>query len=398
MRKSNAKSRFKNNSAVCGVYILGIVALPSAIGAKKTVAVPEQSSLEEHMLSHVERILVVDTIEVDRFEFFRHYRIAPSAGTILSGEEVKRRLGATPLSGDFAGQPFTGFSNEFADYMIWAQEDTTGYLRLAESVRLSDGKWSSPEFTPSVLNAGKETEEDHAVAANAAFPFMQDDGQTLYFASDNGESLGGYDIFVATRDPSDGEFLIPGNLGMPFNSPFDDYMLAIDRQTGVGWWASDRNQLGDRITIYIFALTDERVNVDIDDEQLHTYATLSGWESLLEDDQMGERNRLRSEISKINRSESRRPEFLLPMPGGVSYHYFTDFKNPKAATQMQLYLGQKASLEMKEKDLAMLRTEYAGGKRSIGTRIQTLEQQLRKERAAIAELLSQIYKLETGTK
>lgn len=374
------------------------VATFAALAAKPAPAAPP--TLEEQMLSHVERVLVVDSLTVDKYEFFRKYKLSPSSGRILSGDEVAAALGNVTRSEDFVGQPFTGFTNEFNDYMIWAQEDTTGYIRLAESVRLIDGTWSEPEFTPTVLNNGDDEEdgddEEFAVTANAAFPFMLDDGQTLYFAADNGQSLGGYDIFIASKDPSDGEFLIPGNLGMPFNSPYDDYMLAVDSETGVGWWATDRNQLGDKITIYIYALTDERVNVDPDDEFLMAYATLSGWESLLNEEQQAERERLRREIAGIKTADSRNPDFLLPMPGGRTYRFFSDFRNQKAASQMQLYLAQLGSFENREKELSELRGRYARGDRQVAERIRFLEEQLRNEEATLRKLLSEIYKLETN--
>ncbi len=60
-------------------------------------------------------------------------------------------------------------------------------------------------------------------------PFFMSDGVTLYYANDGDESIGGYDIFIS-RKGEDG-FLQPQNIGMPYNSPYDDYMLAIDEVT-----------------------------------------------------------------------------------------------------------------------------------------------------------------------
>lgn len=380
-------------------YIPALVLALSFSGAmaKKTVpAPPPPPTLEQQMLAHVEKILVIDTIDVDREDFFRSYRLMPSAGRILSSKEVASALKGVKFPENFTGSPSSGFTNEFNDYLIWAQKDTTGYLRLAESYRLLDGTWSSPEFTSPVLNGLSEDAEDEPVEANAAFPFMADDGQTLYFASDSEASLGGYDIFVASKDPSDGSFLLPGNLGMPFNSEFDDYMMVLDNQSGVGWWASDRNQLGDKVTVYIYALSDERVNVDPDDENLLVYASLSGWESLLDDEAVEQARQFREELSKIKKPEERAPEFILPVPGGKTYRYISDFKNRKAASQMQLYLAQKSSLEKSERELSALREEFAKSRRNNGLdgRIKVLEEKIRSDRNNLKSLLSDIYKLE----
>lgn len=337
-------------------------------------------TLEEQMLSHVEKVFVIDSINVDRADFFKNYRLFPSAGRILTGQEVARTLRGVEVPDDFDGAPFPGFTNEFNDFLIWAQQDTTGMVNIAESSRLIDGSWSTPEFTLEF--------------PDVAFPFMSDDGQTLYFASDNEASLGGYDIFVATKDPSDGEYLIPGNMGMPFNSPFDDYMMAIDRQAGIGWWATDRNQLEDQITIYVYALSDERVNVDPDDENIMSYATLSGWESLLDEDQLTARDRLLSIIKTIKPKKKRSPELYLPVPSGKIYLFYSDFKNPKAASKMQLYMARKASFEEKQHSLSKLRARFAKGDTGISSNILELEESLREEEASLSSLLSEIYQLE----
>lgn len=369
--------------------------LPLVIVGGIGLSAMADANLESSMLSHVEKILVIDTLTVDRDAFLSRYRIQASTGNLLTGDEVAEQLGRVKFPEPFEGSPAEGFTNEYNDYMIWAQQDTTGYFRLAESVRLMDGSWDTPRFTPAVLNFGMEMPEDSAVNSNAAFPFMADDGQTLYFAAVNDKSLGGYDIFIATKDPSDGSFLIPGNMGMPFNSPFDDYMLVLDRQTGVGWWASDRNQLEDELTVYIYALADERENVDPDDENLHNYATLSGWQSLLDDEAEEMRQRYLAEINSIKKVERRSPEFELPMPGGKTYRYFTDFKVRENASLMKRYLADRDALEESERQLRQLRAQYhETGNRDLQRRILQMEQDVRKSEEALKSLLSQIYEKE----
>lgn len=353
------------------------------------------TNLEEQMLRHVEKITVIDTVNVRKTDFFRKYKLPGYVGNILSGDEVDSRLGNPRYAPPFAGQPLTGYSNEFQDYMIWSQEDTTGYLRLAESMRKRDGSWSTPEFTPNMLNFGAEVAPDSVVDANAAFPFLSDDGQTLYFAADNDKSLGGYDIFIATRDPSDGEFLIPRNLGMPFNSPFNDYMMVLDSPNGIGWWASDRNQLDDEVTIYIFAISDSRVNVDPDDENLMAYATLSGWQNLLDEDGSERRLQLLEELAKITPPDTRKPDFELQMPGGSVYRYFSDFKSRQSAELMKGYLAGKADVEDLEHKLAVLRRQFHDtGDKSLGHQILSLEGQIRFREQSLKHTLSEIYKIE----
>ena len=355
-----------------------------------------QTPLQANMLSHVEKIMVVDSIAVDKDAFFKAYRIEPSAGKILPGETVGKILSGVRFPSEFNDGPELGFTNEFNDYLIWAQPDSTGFLRLAESVRLVDDTWSTPEFTSPVLNAGKDLDEDQEVTANAAFPFMASDGQTLYFAADNEHSLGGYDIFIAKKDPSDGSFLIPSNMGMPFNSEFDDYMMVLDEQTGTGWWATDRNQLEEKLTIYVFALSDERVNVARDDEDLLNYATLLGWEDLIDEEDVPKRDELRRSVASIVTPTDEEYEFTLQAPGGKTLHYYSEFKNPKTAALMRSYLKSQAQLDEARKSLRELREEYYMAARDprIGARIETLEQEIREMAEATSALKSEIYKVE----
>lgn len=379
------------------VFLCCFIAV-STIGIGAPLSIGAQNSLRSQMLGHVEKILVVDSIAVDKDDFLSAYRITPSAGSLLDADAVLEQLKRIEFPETFVGDPVTGFTNEFNDYLIWSQRDTSGYYRLAESVKLVDGTWSSPRFTSAVLNEGSEVDEDDdefAVTANAMYPFMADDGQTLYYAADNTLSMGGLDIFIATKDPSDDSFLIPGNMGLPFNSEYDDYMMVIDRESGLGWWATDRNQLEDLLTIYIFVPSDVRINVDKEDPNLEAYATLEGWESLMDEESLGKIEELKKTLANIKPVDKRIPDFSLPMPGGKTYRFFSDFKSKKAANDMMLYLEEKSAFEKKQMQLEALRKEFHSGNRQTADKIRTLEEELRKMENNLKKLLSKIYQTES---
>ncbi len=84
------------------------------------------------------------------------------------------------------------------------------------------------------------------------------DGVTLYFAQQGEGSLGGYDIFVTRYDAETQQYLKPENLGMPFNSPANEYLLAIDEASQLGWLVTDRNQQGDTVCVYVFVPSQTR--------------------------------------------------------------------------------------------------------------------------------------------
>lgn len=70
---------------------------------------------------------------------------------------------------------------------------------------------------------------------NADYPYVLTDGITIYYASDGPGSMGGYDIFVTRYNTNTDSYLMPENVGMPFNSPYNDYMYVIDEFNDLGW-------------------------------------------------------------------------------------------------------------------------------------------------------------------
>ena len=179
-----------------------------------------------------------------RKAFFRHYRIDPGAGSLRDASVLPDGVEAIEETSVFV--PESGLS------MMWAAPDSAGQAVIAEMSLLADGS-----YEPVVCHPELNIEAEDGSPVDALFPFLMADGVTLYYASDNPElSLGGYDIFFSRRDGD--TFMQPQNMGMPYNSPANDYLLAIDEITGTGWWATDRNSPdSDSLTIYRFIPMDD---------------------------------------------------------------------------------------------------------------------------------------------
>ncbi|UOB16647.1 OmpA family protein [Abyssalbus ytuae] len=77
---------------------------------------------------------------------------------------------------------------------------------------------------------------------NETSPFIAKNGD-LYFASDTHFGFGGYDIFLCKY--KDGKYMDPVNLGQPVNSIYNDISLIIDNNTKTGFFASNRNAVGE---------------------------------------------------------------------------------------------------------------------------------------------------------
>jgi len=69
------------------------------------------------------------------------------------------------------------------------------------------------------------------------FPYVRDNGE-LYFASNYRLGMGGFDIFIATKD-EDGRTKVE-NMGSPINSPADDFGIAYVKGENKGMFTSNR--------------------------------------------------------------------------------------------------------------------------------------------------------------
>lgn len=333
----------------------------------------DQLTSARNFLERVEKIQIIDSITVPRHEFFKAYRLPASAGSLRGADALPS---ARPETVDYV------FTNEGEDYKVWAEPDTTGYMHLVESTRLTDGKWSEP--TP----LSDELSEE----CDAIFPFMMADGVTLYYA-DNGEnSIGGYDIMVATRDAADGTFLQPSNLGFPYNSPYDDYLLAIDELNGVGWWATDRNQLDDELTVYVFITNDLRTNYSPDEDDVIAFARIDDFIATQPED--ADYEDLLATIRAIDpEARAKKPEFTFAASGGRIFHRYDELPGSAARTALKRYLSAAQELEEAEADLSAQRRKYADTRsESLARQIAQAESRIEKTRADVAKLRSEVYK------
>lgn len=329
----------------------------------------------EQMIQRVEDIVVIDSVAVNREDFLSAYRISPSAGSLLGPGELNAGFGAAPHTAVYLA--------EDGSSMIWGTPEG-----LSESHRLTDGSWEPPTALGDVLNAG----------GTANYPFMLSDGVTLYYATEGDDSLGGLDLYISRRNRGE-EFAVPQNMGMPYNSPFDDYMLAIDEATGAGWFATDRNQLGDSVTVYVFIPAQMRVNLDVDLPDLADRARLSSVKATQKPD--ADYSALRRKIAEAARAASEAddtPDFTFPLPDGRILTRWDDFASPKARRLMENYMDAQTEYADEAATLAKLRANYKPGQTKTATTILNLEKKLRQRRQNLRKLANRIVTEETTAK
>lgn len=182
----------------------------------------------QRAFNHTQDVVIIDSMLVNEVEFFSYYRLGAESGRI---EQAGGSL---------------YFENQAADYRI----KSTGH-GLAEQHKFQD-QWDELHPLP-----GLSSEEYQLID-----PFLRSDGATLYFASDSVPGMGGFDIYRTSYNASEGRYYDPERLGMPFNSPYNDYMMAFDETNQVGWWATDRNAPDGQVMIYIFIEDSEEQFLD----------------------------------------------------------------------------------------------------------------------------------------
>ncbi|MBD5419194.1 MAG: hypothetical protein HDR48_04065 [Bacteroides sp.] len=381
---------------------------------KKSANANEELADEESYLSEavtlferVRELAVIDAVAVDKSGFFKHLRLPISAGRVVSVSEL-------PLRQDGKERGEAAYISESGDLMMWSEEDEeSGMMHIMEATKLTDGTLSDPIPSSDIL--GRE--------GDAINPFLTADGTTLYYATNGEGSMGGFDIFIATRDPQTGEYLQPVNAGIPFNSYGDDYLLAIDEENGVGWWATDRHYLGDdKVTLYVFMLPDARKNIEASDEEKRKRSKLDDirvtWQPLDKDSdedsdedeednqqEAGESKPTAEELAAEYRAKAaeirqiqpgqrpRKHECNIPIKGGKMIYSADDVSTSEQKMIVERCIELEKEYKASEKELDKLRREYAANpSQTLGQRILQMESRVQKEYASLTQMHSQLYR------
>ena len=123
-------------------------------------------------------------------------------------------------------------------FLVAQRGDGLGGLDLYVASKTKKG-WSRLENLGNKVNT----------AAHEGFPFAASDGK-LYFCSKGHAGYGGYDIFVTEQDTTTGEWRMPKNIGLPFNSPYDDISICFDATNLHGAFTSTRGGRGDDLFLF----------------------------------------------------------------------------------------------------------------------------------------------------
>lgn len=309
-----------------------------------------QLEIAENSLDNVQKIEIIDRIDVPAADFFKYIKLPASGGKLVSPELSIIKNASN--SSDFA------FSTESGDLMMWSEMGEDNREHIIQSEKLLDGTWEPAVKIAEILNDG----------GNARNPFLLNDGVTLYYSGDGEGSMGGFDLFVATKDPATGEFRQPVGVGFPFNSPYNEYLMAIDDDNGIGWWVTDRNQLDGQVSVYVFKTNDIRKNYVLDEED--DIISLARVDDIsITQDSSTDYARILKEIDNRSRQAkvSDTADFIFPLPEGKIARRLSDFSSPSARRNMQQYLQAQSDYNASLNKLSGLRKKYHNTEKKKGS-------------------------------
>ena len=131
--------------------------------------------------------------------------------------------------------------------IIFASDRSGGYGKIdLYEINWKDGKWTDPKNLGSAINSNE----------NEKSPYLHTDGKTLFFASTNFPSLGGFDVFYSRMD-SLGNWKEPQNIGYPVNTVADEISLFVSTDGNTAYFASNQLEGVGGWDIYSFALHDD---------------------------------------------------------------------------------------------------------------------------------------------
>lgn len=296
----------------------------------------------ESMLRRTEKVQIIDSIIVSKDRFLDSYKLSHECGTLSYFSDI------------FEDEEDEGtlYKNQRNDKVIYSTP-TDSIYSIKMRNRMNDGNWSD-DIPVDVLSG---------IKGNKAYPYLLNDGLTLYFATDNDSlSIGGYDIFVTRKNLNSDEYLSPNNVGMPYNSTANDYMMVIDEYHNVGWFATDRNQHPDSVIIYTYIpneIKDIYSNLPID--SIIPYAQISSisqtWREGEEENYKQLLQQVYAEIEPIVIEENVDFEFVVAP--GIIYTKYTQFKSSEALELYKLSEGIEQEIAKQRAILKELRKEYS---------------------------------------
>lgn len=304
--------------------------------------------LAERMLKGVEKVTIIDSFVVDKKGFLEHYKISPESGELFTYDdyfETQNNPDGIVYQTELKNKLF---------YSDIHKKDLNIYLKNKQL-----NKWGQAISLPEVINT----------EGNENYPYVLSDGITLFYASDGAGSIGGYDIFVTRYNTNNDSYLMPDNVGMPFNSPFNDYMYVIDEYNNLGWFASDRYQPEGKVCIYVFVPNESKeiYNFEGDDRNMiRREAMIQSIRNTWKDPATVKAARQRLTIAMYDKPEKKiTHDFEFVINDNTLYHSEADFHSAEAKGLFKQWRQKEKDFEKLSQKLEKQRADYTKANKTV---------------------------------
>lgn len=321
----------------------------------------------QRYLRRVERVHILDSIDTTIDSLIHVCVLSAEAGRLT-----------TDSTGTIV------YTNQRSDRRLWTTTTDSTSL-IVSSQRLLD-QWTKPDTLPATINRG----------SRQATPFMLSDGVTLFFASNDSNGLGGYDIYVSRYNTSTGNYTTPENLGLPYNSNANDYLMLIDETRHIGYFATDRSATPGRVKIYSFLPQEQKTYWrNISTDSLIAYAQLR---YILQADKADIDT---TDTSLVHTQQLPTPTIRFILNDSTLYHSLEDFQCDTARQLYQQWQTAWQTLQENISHLQQLRQQYHDAdtdrRDELAPVILRLEQEIPQESVRCTQLLYTVRQTEQET-
>lgn len=213
------------------------------------VAIGDKLLLSENgknMASYVYWPNVIARHQFSLHDFFLYYPLADK-----SWRPAPNHL--DPKSGPFAKAVY---APEGAEVIYYSAADQEG-IRNIYRTRKKGSTWT----LPSLLNEKMISDSDEI------YPVISHDGKYMYFASEGLYGVGGFDLYVSEWDEAAEDWSVPVNMGFPYSSPANDFLLVNSEDGKYTLFASDRGCPKDSVWVYVLEHDSMPVRTAVDDPE-----------------------------------------------------------------------------------------------------------------------------------
>ena len=164
------------------------------------------------------------------YDFFLFYPMSP----------VSWRPSPNSLDSSSQYPVYATYVPQGSESVYYSASDPSGVRNLYFSSK-GDSLWSAPRLL----------DERLTTSGNEIFPVLSRDKKRLYFASDGLYGMGGYDLYYSDWDEYARRWGEPVNMGFPYSSPADDFLLMDTMDGKYTIFASTRESPKDSVCIYV---------------------------------------------------------------------------------------------------------------------------------------------------